>query len=564
MNLTNQKSLSNFFQKDSFCLGVLSILVFVLFFPVYWWGMPNGYDLPFHYQAAQAYFNSFQAGNFLPAWSNVANLGFGDTTIRYYPPLAQYSLALFQLATEDWLTSLWLSLQLWMLLAVFGAYFFAKEWLSPLNSFYVAALYAIAPYHLTQAYQYFLYAEFAAAGVLPFCFLYLTRVCRNGTAKDVLGLSVSLAFLILCNLPALIVFTVCLGFYAILMLDWKNFRHVIPKLGLSGTGALAATSFYWVRLISELDFYNHLSPKNFTKGLNFAENFFPYYLREFDLYYLKLLWLRDTVSFLTLLLLLPLLGYVVWNFKSILPAKRKLYLVFVLTGIFSFYMSSNLSFLIWSNVSFLQKVQFPFRFLTVAGLFGVLGFVIAFSHLQFSSNAAKTINKYIVLIFLFGVSLFNITQLILPSETLPREIFEEKLQEIDAKPSIEASWTIWSKETAFEQKEKVIVESRNVNINIWKDEIREFGVESGAETKARIATFYFPYWQATVNGEKAVVELNADGTMSIPIPADSAKISLIFIEPFSLKIAKIVSLLSWFGFFIFGIWSLNKKLAINN
>ena len=120
MEQTRKTLLENYVSKDWFCLLILALFVFLLVFPVFYFGIPNGYDLPQHYQFAFTYLESIKSGNFLPGWSPSENYGFGGIGIRFYPPLAHYSLALTQLLINDWYVTSWLNILFWMLLGSVG------------------------------------------------------------------------------------------------------------------------------------------------------------------------------------------------------------------------------------------------------------------------------------------------------------------------------------------------------------------------------------------------------------------------------------------------------------
>lgn len=560
MNLDSESFVRKCLSKDLNCLLLLSGFVILLVSPMIYWGTPNGFDLAFHYQLAFAYFDSFNSGDFFPSWSLITNSGFGDTAIRYYPPLAHYLLALTQLIVGDWLTTTLLNIIFWMGLASFGAYLFAKQLLSPLNSMWVAILYAIAPYHLSQIYQYFLFSEFAAAAILPFCFLFLTKICQNQTINNSIWLGISLTLLVLCHIPTTIIATVCLGIYTVLIIDWGKFRTIFFKLFVSGIIALTSTSFYWVKLITESAFSNQSNAKQFSGLYNYKIHFFPFYLSQPDLYFIKQLWLKDITSILTLLFILPILVWICWKINRTFFSQNRNLIAIVFTATFAFFMSSSLSLFLWLNLSFLQKLQFPFRWLTVAGLLGVFSFVIVISQLQFSDKIAKTSKKYLLLIFLICLVLFNITQVIIPSEALPRDSFDKRLQELQSDEGLEVTRTVWTKSEAFNQTEKVSAPNRNIKIIVWEAENREFEIEPGAEIKVQIATFYYPYWQAKVNEKVVEVEKADNGTILIPITAENSKVQLIFTEPFFVRAANLISFFSWLMLIIISSFLVISKM----
>lgn len=543
-----QTKLNELLSKEGFCIAILFLFTFSLMSSVIiFLGSPFGTDFPQHFQFALTYFEAFKAGNFVPGWSAFENYGYGGIGIRVYPPLAHCFLALTQFITGDWFTSIGINFIFWMFLGSLGIYLLAKEWLSPKNSLFVGILYAFAPYHLAQVFKDFLYSEFIAAAIMPFCFLYLKKVCQKNDLKYVLGLALSVSLLVLSHIPTTIMGIISFAIFTLILLDWKKFWSVFARLLLAGMITVISTSFYWLKVVTEIGLVNHSSPKYTTGYYTYSRHFFPRLDHTLEWYFARIMWLEDTIALVTLLFILPLIIFLVW--RTVKPkfdsSISKDYLAIAVTGSFAFFMASSLSSFVWANLQFIQKIQFPFRWLSIATIFGCLMFVIAISQISSQNLSLKKLKHYTLIIFFFGLFLFNVTQVIIPSEVLTREAFEEKLDGLIEKESYDCWWTIWSKEEAFKINEKISANSREFSIIKWESEEREFEVFAGTPTNARIATFYYPHWHATVNGEQVKIERNDDGTISIPLSAEHSKVSLSFVEPFLLKTAKIVSFASF-------------------
>jgi uncharacterized membrane protein YfhO len=131
------------------------------------------------------------------------------------------------------------------------------------------------------------------------------------------------------------------------------------------------------------------------------------------------------------------------------------------------------------------------------------------------------------------------------SAPIPRGEFEAELSGLLNEESSDSWWTLWSKRTAFENKERVEAGSRKVEIGSWQSEQREFTIERGQSTVARIATFYYPYWKAEVNKHSVEIECADDGTILIPLPTEKAVVKLYFQEPFLLQLGALTSVIAW-------------------
>ena len=79
----------------------------------------------------------------------------------------------------------------------------------------------------------------------------------------------------------------------------------------------------------------------------------------------------------------------------------------------------------------------------------------------------------------------------------------------------------------------------------WNDAKRAFAVEAGAPGDARIATFYYPHWKATAEGQTLTTSAAADGALLVTLPAQAVNVELEFREPARTAIAKIISIISW-------------------
>jgi uncharacterized membrane protein YfhO len=79
----------------------------------------------------------------------------------------------------------------------------------------------------------------------------------------------------------------------------------------------------------------------------------------------------------------------------------------------------------------------------------------------------------------------------------------------------------------------------------WNDAKRIFAVEAGAPGDARIATFYYPHWKATANGQTLTTSAAADGALLVTLPAQALNVELEFREPARTAAAKIISIFSW-------------------
>lgn len=543
-------------ERNLVWISLMLLAVFISMSPLFFFGIPSGHDSHQHFQFAQIYYDSLISGRLVPTWSAFENYGFGGIGTRFYPPLGYYTLAIARIITGNWFDATGVTFSFWMIVGCLGVYFWSREFFSKAESSLAGIFYALSPFHLAQIYQFFTYGEFVASSIIPFSFLFATRFCRQKKLADLLLLSCSYALLILSHIPSALIVSITLAIYSAMILDWKQWVKSISGLGTAFLVGAAASSFHWIKVVTEMNWLNHTTP-TFSTGLyDYKNYFFPYSISFTGNFWATYLWLLFVVTILaSLSLLLPAIFSLI---KRTQTTAIKDFRGAMITGAFALFMSTPLSLFIWEAIPVLQRIQFAWRWFSVVTIVGVIAFAGLVYPLikSFKSNRILT---YSVLFFFSGLLAFNYLQIIIPSAQQSRVMFEEKMSNLINEKSFDCWWTIWAKEEAFDNQEKVSALSRKVTVTNWEREQRNFEVTVGEVQDLRVATFYYPYWQAKINGENVQTKLNDDGTILIPIPKETCKVSLFFDEPFFVKITKVISLLSWCFLALFGINSLIKK-----
>ncbi len=536
--------LLNFQPKNKLLLSltVLFLVSGLMVLPIYWFGIPHGNDLPQHYQFALTFRESLQNGIFYPSWAATANYGFGDVGIRFYPPLAYYVLVFFEWLAGDWYFASILTFWFWFFLSGIGVYFWSREWFSEYSSLLAAIVYIFAPYHANQIYNAFTYAEFASASILPFCFLFVTRLCRQHSPFNIIGLGIFYALLILTHLPMTVIGSLALLVYSLASIPRAEFFKKSFSLGISVILGLLASSFYWVRMVSELKFVN-LTTTELTSGAydfhkNFIVSFFYLTSTEYDE---RSLWFCDLMLLITAGLFIPM---AIIFYRTTTKNRPQLFGVMALL-VFAIFIATPLSLPIWENLEFLQKVQFPWRWLTVITLSCTIFIAAGFENLPKILSTDKRPLAILALGLIFAGLVFTVTQIIKPAMVAPHLEFNARISKLDRTESFPCWWTIWSKKEAFENKEKVTITNRNITILEWTATNRKFQITEGNGAEARIATMYYPHWKAKVNEIPIEVKMAADGTILIPLNAEQSTVYLWFEEPKQIQIASNIALFTW-------------------
>lgn len=523
-------------------LALTGIFALLAMSSSFYHGITYSNDSNQHYQFVLTIYDSIVSGEIYPSFAAAPNYGFGDVGLRFYPPLSYYVLSLAYIFVQDWYYAALVSFFLVFWLGGIGIYFWAREEFLPQQSIIAAGIYTFAPYHLNQIYNNFLFAEFSATAVIPFCFLFLTRVCRKGTKRDMLGLAIAYSLLILTHLPLTIIVSISMAVYGLFLLEKERFVSTLFKLFLSVFSALVLSAGYWSRMISELAWVKHARPEYFSDTWNYRTNFLfkPENIFNFGDDALNL-WLADLMLLAVLLISIPTVVILIQRRFAVAKFVSAVSAVF-LTAVL---MTTPLSRFIWDNLDFLQKVQFPWRWMGVVSaagaIFATVGIIRASEFLKESKNILLPVGLGAV----FLVFVFTSAFIMKGAVYQPRAEFNRQMQNLSGAESFECWWTIWAQRAAFAQKPKVLAENREVTIETWAATHKKFVVSRGASAGAKIAVFYYPHWKAAANGYPIEVSPAEDGLISLSIPAEDSEIELFFQEPWYIVLAFYLSITAW-------------------
>jgi hypothetical protein len=528
---------------------LIAIMSTVLVMPVYLIGFPDGYDLGQHILFAERYGGAIADGQLIPSWAGNDNFGFGSAGIRFYPPLAHYFLALTKTAVGGWYTTIFLNVLFWMVLGCWGMYLWLRYTLDPRMSLLGAALYGIVPYHLFQIYQTVLYAEFAAAALLPFCFLFAHRVVTRPRWVDVVGFGIAYGLLLLTHIPTSLIASIGLGVFALCSASAGNRVRALSRFVIGAALGGSAAAFYLVRMATELSWIKHNSDQYYREGYySYSQYFFPMFLSSADQYKEKLLWHLDIQIILISLLLVPSIIVAVRLFSKNGkgPAGTAPVVAAAVSGVFCLFMLSSLSSAVWKVATPLQKIQFPWRWLSLLSLFATASFVYACSHMRDRLASWSRLGFYLVGSVILVFSLFDITQNILQSGQLAPDKFDEKVAKIYREQSCECWWPVWAREAALQNKERVATDGRDFEVLEWTAEHRAIRLSGSAiPTVVRLATFYYPHWEARANGSSIPIDKDENGAMTVNAPAEETTLEISFEEPQKVTVARYFSVVVW-------------------
>jgi len=539
--------IKNYQNKTRIHIAAVLLFGYVsLVLPIQIIGLPSAFDMVTDMRFASSFQDAFASGHLFPSWAN-DNFGYGSIGIRFYPPLSLFLLAVTQSVINDWFTALTANLFFWLFVGCLGVYLFVRTWGTPGQGLLAACLYAIVPRHVGEVFQAFAFAEFAAWGILPFCFLFVTRICRGGTRKDTILFAVSYSLLILTHIPTTIIASFCLPVYVLSVMDWRNFKKIFVSLLSALAFTLLATSFRSVIVLNELGWVQHNDPENYGSGFyNFNSWLFPNVMVQHSFIFLNVAaWLFDITTVLTLAFTIPAFIYLFTSSTDKLGSNRKVLFASLITVAFSFFMLSRLSYHVWDNIVILQKTQFPTRWLSVVSLFCVVSFSLSAPILLKRFPKFRRLVIYPGLALVVAILIFNVGELIIPCEPLSDDEMTQITVQMKAEPIWKSWWPTWANKKAFDVSDRVLAGGRAFEVTSWHAESKEFTVQPGKAQSVVVKSFYYPLWKASVNGQPVEPGIGENGVMTIPISAESSQVRLDFHEPNIYIVANAFSLVTW-------------------
>lgn len=537
------------------CWTVLALVfaTFLVVLPIIKNGSPTGADMPNHYRFAFTFFDALRAGHLYPGWLELSNAGFGDPSVRFYPPALYYLMAGVQALTGDWFAGVLPVFAILTFLGVCGAYFWARAFVPPQYAVWAGIFYAIAPYRLNESLEYFLLAEYAGGAALLFAFGFVERICRERRWRDVAGLSAAYAMLILTHLPLTVMGSLMLGLYALLRIERGKMLATLSRLSLGVFIGLAASSRYWVMMVAELGWIRAgtVPPSDWY---DYRNNFL---FTNFD--YNTAIWWSNYIALATLAMFVPVL--------LMLRNKGRGVKALGILALLSFLMTTSLSKPLWVIIPKLKDVQFPWRWLAITSAVCAVMMAVSLPNwIEKVRGSRATLWRRFAIIASGCVLLsfcFVATHFIERGYYYNHHQFDEEVRDLRPIHSHKDWWPIWvpGEQLPREMSGNVEIDGRNATVTSWEIERRKFSVTGGEVTEARLRTLYYPHWKASAGGHELSTRPAADGALLVSLPADATEVLVEFREPLRVRIAGVVTALAWVLIAAFLIFSWRRRRA---
>jgi hypothetical protein len=573
-------------------------------------------------------FEGIKQGQLFPRWVDMLGFGYGYPLFNFYPPLIYYIAAGFHFFGFSLIWSIKLMIITGFITAAIGIYLLIRQIIGRLPALLGATIYTYFFYHAVTAYVRGALAEFFSMAILPFVFLgiykiYLSCHCEadvtsaeaiplkiedrfvtaflamTKSTKSALFFSISFALLILTHpliaFPSLIFIGI---FFSFLFLFSINKIKFIGLLVIGLLVGLGLSSFYWLPSMMERKFT--LTDNILTQEL---ANYKDHYVDPTQLWYSpwgfggsvkgmgdgftfqlgKIPILLVTISLLLFIFLITMSlraptkegrGNLLMRLLRLPPwrdprnDKLAIYLIFLFLFLFSLFMTTSYSSLIWDNIKYLWYMQFPWRMLTFTALFISICCSYAFYYIKqlFFNNKKLLVISYWLLGLLIIFIIFKYSPYFKP-QNLIRTTDKERIT------FEEIAWRISS--TSYEFVPKGVVTKKTMlgttTLAIEKDQLPKlpyqifkgigkvdiiknlfaekiFLISNQTPLVFQLNTYNFPGWIALIDGiPTGISDNNNLKLITLTIPSGKHTLQVIFTDTLIRKIGDGISLITLIG-----------------
>jgi len=568
------------------------VLTLIFIIPSFWALLKPGYfnmhdDLQMMRQLQLE--KCFQDAQFPCRWVPDMGYGYGYPLFNFYPPLPYYLGQIFRVLGFSFVVTAKLTFVLQFLLAALFMYLLAAAVFGPLAGFISALFYTFAPYHALDVYVRGAMNEAWALAFFPLIFYAAYRLIKEEKSQFLVLLSLSFSALLLShNVMALIFTPLLLSWVIFWLIVNKKITIHLPKRPslltffqnlnwplflkflISGGLALGLAAFFTLPLLLEVKqvqlesmfagYYNYIVHFTSLRQL-FISRFWGFGASTWgqeDQMSFQIGWLHWALPLLISFLIL---------FPALIKKKIKklnhlkvLTLILTAAGLWAAFLTHERSALVWRLLPFLQKAQFPWRFLSLA----IFAFSFAISGLVelFPVSSIKKTTHQISprLLFLLPLLLFGLFSLNLnyfqPEHQGPltdEEKFSGRAWVLQQTGGIYDYLPIWARLAPRDQA-KPVVDA------VWEGEAEITNKQQGSNwlsfeaevsspsAKIVLSQFYFPDFKIFDAGQEIDFDIEPElGRMLVNLPAGSHQIEARLYNTPIRTVANLISLFSWLG-----------------
>lgn len=341
-------------------------------------------------------------------WIPDGGYGYGYPQFNFYAPLVYYIGEIFYLGGFQFIDSIKILFGLGFILSAVTMFILAREFFGGFPAFVASLLYIYVPYRAQQVYVRGALSEFWASVFFPLILWAVYKLIKKGNKKYVIWTSLSIAGLFLTHNILSYLFIPVIIFW-ILFWSFREKSLNLKKLFLSLALGIALSAFFVLPMLFERG-YVHVE--------TMLGGYFDYRQHFVNL---KQLFLSNHWGYGSSMLgpvddLALSVGIVHWiiGVASLILAlvtfkknKRLSFLVFglgIIEVVILFLMHERSSF-IWSTITPLSWLQFPWRFLSLSSF--ILSFLSGFTFMYLGKIKYALGILTIVAVFVLHLNFFS-------------------------------------------------------------------------------------------------------------------------------------------------------------
>ena len=229
---TRQHAFLEVTRKEVLWAGLLFGLITLIPASVFWKGLPCSDDTLTHfYRVIQIDLNLKNGAPFL-LWGSDFLRGYGYNVLAFYAPLSYGLVEAIHLLGFDFDVAMQIANVLVLWLTGWGAYLFARKFLTPVGAFVAGLAYLFAPYLLYDAVQRGTLPETLALALAPWALAASLQAIDNPNVRNIGRAVLSFVLLILSHNIVPFFAIGLLVLFAIFSptSSWRSFGNVVDNL----------------------------------------------------------------------------------------------------------------------------------------------------------------------------------------------------------------------------------------------------------------------------------------------------------------------------------------------
>ncbi len=527
-----------------------------------------------------------QAGVVYPRWLPHVSFFYGSPVLHFYAPFIYYVAEGFHLLGWGFLAAYEWMIGLGLVAAGWAMYHFARRW-GRLAAWAAALVYAYWPYHMALAYVRGAQAELWALVWYPLILARLWPPDADRLRRERADPALALLFALLIVTHHLSAFAFA-GVIAlwVLWFAWRERNRAYLAWALRSLAlGLALSAFYWLPVLADLRFVWASQPSDVERQ-ELLNNLAP--LSDM----LSPFWVHRYVPFTGVRAASPMprigtawtlvaLALIAVRWRRLDPRTRDAVWLFTLVLVGGAFMLTQVSRPVWATVPLIHYLQFPWRLQSIIGLAaaGLVGIGVGTWAEGWRSGGWRTAAR---------VALIGGVAVTMMVGALPGLRYDVAKEPVSGRPLRESDmdlrilpaydylralslrefketwlfeympiWSTSSRMDFFLPPETPPAASRPLQVRVrplaQHPLRRAFLVESDRPWTLSLHQFYFPAWEAQIDGQRAKTRPEGPlGLVAVDVPAGKHTVVLRYGATYAQRVAEVISLL---GLMVWGVWT---------